>query len=242
MIEESKEEGAVSQVSSLSKKAQGRPLLLGQELDKSVQDYINTMRKVGGVVNTAIVMAAANGIIVAKSPALLTQHGGHTDITKAWAKSLLKRMGYVKRKCSNAGKISVAHFEEVQEVFLAYIKAEVLMNEIYTPTANLQLGSNRHSACANRTVDDASCQREVIPIANSDDKRQITALLAATLTGEYLPLQVIYKGKTLRCHTNVSFPQGWDVWHSDNHWLNEETMKRYIEKIIVPFVSQKREP
>ena len=26
------------------------------------QDYINAMRKVGGVVNTAIVMAAANGI------------------------------------------------------------------------------------------------------------------------------------------------------------------------------------
>ena len=99
MIEESKEEGAVPQVSSLSKKDQGRPLLLGQELDKSIQDYINTMRKVRGVVNTAIVMAAVNVIIAARSPALLTQHGGHIDITKAWAKSLLKRMGYVKRKC-----------------------------------------------------------------------------------------------------------------------------------------------
>ena len=52
---------------------------------------------------------------------------------------------------------------------------------------------------------------------------------------------MIYKGKTLHCHPKVSFPQGWDVWHSDNHWSNEETMKRYIEKIIVPFVSQNRE-
>ena len=69
MVEESKEEGTVPQVSSLPKMAQGRPLLLGQELDKSVQDYINAMRKVGGVVNTAIVMAAANGIIAARSPA-----------------------------------------------------------------------------------------------------------------------------------------------------------------------------
>jgi hypothetical protein len=62
------------------------------------------MRKVGGVINTAIVIAAANGIVAARSPALLTQHGGHIDITKAWAKSLLNQMGYVKRKCSNAGK------------------------------------------------------------------------------------------------------------------------------------------
>ena len=75
-------------------------------------------------------MAAANGIIAARSPALLLQHGGHIDITKAWVKSLLIRMGYVKRKCSNAGKITVARFEEVREEFLADIKAEVLMNEI----------------------------------------------------------------------------------------------------------------
>ena len=62
------------------------------------------MRKVGGVVNTLIVMAGAHGIVSARNPALLVEHGGHIEFTKAWAKSLLKRMGYVKRKCSNAGK------------------------------------------------------------------------------------------------------------------------------------------
>ena len=88
------------------------------------------MRKIGGVVNTAIVMAAAHGIVSARDPALLTEHGGHIEITKAWAKSLLKRMGYVKRKCSNAGKQSLAHFEEFKDEFLADVKAEVLMNDI----------------------------------------------------------------------------------------------------------------
>ena len=65
-INESKKDGTVPQVSSLSKKPQGRPLLIGQELDKSVQDYINAMREVGGVVNTAIVIAAANWIVAAQ--------------------------------------------------------------------------------------------------------------------------------------------------------------------------------
>ena len=36
----------------------------------------------------------------------------------------------MKRKCSNAGKISVARFTELQDAFLADIKAEVLLNEI----------------------------------------------------------------------------------------------------------------
>ena len=103
-------------VKSLPTKPQGRPLLLGQELDKAVQDYITAMRMVGGVVNTTIVMAAAEGIVSARDPSKLRSHGGHIHFTKAWAKSLLKRAGYVKRKCSNAGKVSVAHFEELKEV------------------------------------------------------------------------------------------------------------------------------
>ena len=60
-------------------------------------------------------------------------------------------------------------------------------------------------------------------------------------TGEYLPPQLIYKGKTPRCHPQVSFPEKWDIWHSENHWSNETTTKRYIENILLPFVSKKRE-
>ena len=82
---------------------------------------------------------------------------------------------------------------------------------------------------------------KVVPITNSDDKRQITAVVAASMTGEYLPPQLIYTGKTNRCHPRVSAPAGWDIWHSHNHWSNEDTMKRYVEKIIVPFVARKRE-
>ena len=60
------------------------------------------------------------------------------------------------------------------------------------------------------------------------------------MTGEYLPPQLLFKGTTTRCHPKVSFPDGWDVWHSKNHWSNEDTMKRYLEKIVIPFVDQKR--
>ena len=81
-------------------------------------------------------------------------------------------------------------------------------------------------------------KEKIIPIANSDDKCQITAVLAII---DFLPPQMINQGKTPRCHPKVAFPEEWDVWHSANHWSTEETMIHYLEKVIVPFVSRKRE-
>ena len=117
-------------VKALPTKDQGRPLLLGQEIDKIVQEYVNNLRIAGAPVTTAIVMGAAKGIVAAKNCSLLKENGGHLEITNTWAMSLLKRMNYVKRKCSNAGKISQSCFTELQDVFLTDIKAEVLMNDI----------------------------------------------------------------------------------------------------------------
>ena len=87
-------------------------------------------RKAVGVINTSVVVAMAMGIITSKDPSLLYENGGHLVITSSWAKSILKRMGYVKRKSLNAGKVTVEDFEELKAVFLEDIKAEVLLNDI----------------------------------------------------------------------------------------------------------------
>ena len=81
---------------------------------------------------------------------------------------------------------------------------------------------------------------KVVPISFSDDKRQITGVFAVTTTGKYLPPQLIYKGKSNHCHPKLTPPPEWDIWHSEKHWSKEETMVRYFEKIIVPFLNQKR--
>lgn len=84
---------------------------------------------------------------------------------------------------------------------------------------------------------------KIIPIANMDDKRQITSVLAISMNGTYLAPQLIYQGKTERCHPHLAdeaLPDGWDIWHSANHWSNEDTMKRYITKIIIPYIRKTR--
>lgn len=74
-----------------------------------------------------------------------------------------------------------------------------------------------------------------------DDKRQITGVFCGTLCGEFLPIQLIYKGKTSKCHPSYTFPPDWNIAHSDNHWSNECTMLTYISDIIVPFVNRVHE-
>ena len=76
-----------------------------------------------------------------------------------------------------------------------------------------------------------------VDVAGIGDKRQITITVAGTMSGQVLPFQVLYEGKTERCHpSNSTFPEGFDIWHTPNHWANAQTSIRFIENIIVPYV------
>ena len=76
-------------ITELPQKKRGRPLLLGEELDKQVQAYLTSFRESGAVVNTAITMACAEGIVRSSDSNLLAINGGHILITKDWAKNML---------------------------------------------------------------------------------------------------------------------------------------------------------
>ena len=79
-----------------------------------------------------------------------------------------------------------------------------------------------------------------VEIAGIDDKRQITAVFGGTSTGEFLPIQLIYKGKTRKSLPSNNFPSDWHVTFTDNHWANEKTMTDYLEKILFPYIEGKR--
>ena len=74
-------------------------------------------------------------------------------------------------------------------------------------------------------------------IAGVGDKRQITVTVAGALSGKLLPFQVLYEGKTERCHPSTAFPEGFDIWHTPNHWANGETSIRFVKNIILPYIS-----
>ena len=90
---------------------------------------------------------------------------------------------------------------------------------------------------SSRTMEKRGCKR--VEIIALDDKRQITAVFAGTLTGDFLPPQVIYQGTTPRCLPNIEFPKAWDITCTANHWSNEETMMQYIDKLLLPYIKKK---
>ena len=78
----------VLEVACLPTKQCGHPLLLENTLDNQVKEYVTALRATAGVVNTAIVLAAAEGIVAATDRSHLRQHGGTLVLTKSWAKSV----------------------------------------------------------------------------------------------------------------------------------------------------------
>ena len=60
------------------------------------------------------------------------------------------------------------------------------------------------------------------------------------MAGEYLPPQLIYQGKTSRCLPCVDFSDEWYITYSNEHWSNEDTMKEYVEHILLPYIEEKR--
>jgi len=90
--EESKTQQPVTELKS---KKRGRPSMLPDEITTLIMKYINAIREAGGIINTAIVIAAGLGIVKRMDPQLLECNGGHV-VLKSWAKYLLAKMKFVK--------------------------------------------------------------------------------------------------------------------------------------------------
>ena len=69
-----------------------------------------------------------------------------------------------------------------------------------------------------------------------DNKRQITTTFAVSCTGEFLPIQLIYAGKTEQSLPKYSFPPSFSVTFTENHWSNTEKSVQFFKEIIFPYL------
>ena len=170
----------------------------------------------------------------------LQQFGGPATLSVPWAQLLLKRMNYTRRRATTkATTFDPSTFRAMKEQFLQEIIDVVNMEEI--PGELIlnwdQTGLNLIPA-PTWTMEKRGTKR--VRIKGVDDKRQITGVFCCNLFGEFLPVQLIYGGRTNRCHPPFAFPGDWHITHSPNHWTNELTMLAYIKNVIVPFVDKVR--
>ena len=70
-------------VQELIPKKRGRPLILGEELDKQVREYLLEIRRHGGIVYTTVAIATGTGIVMSLNPSFLAGDG-KVELTKGW--------------------------------------------------------------------------------------------------------------------------------------------------------------
>ena len=186
-------------------------------------------------------MAATKGILQSIDRTQLAEFGGHIRLSREWAYKLLHRMNFVKRKATTAkSKYAPDDFARQKQAFLDEVVQVVEMEEI---PAELILNWDQTGISlvpvSSWTLDQSGAKR--VEVKGVNDKRQLTALFCGMLTGDFWPVQLIYKGKTACCHPRYQFPSGWHITHSPGHWSTEETMIQYINVIIIPYVKSQRD-
>ena len=157
----------------------GRKALLGDELDSDVQTYIRTLRKSGAVINTAICIAVAEGIVNAHDKQLLTCNGGPITLKKSWAQSVLHRMNMVKRRGSCTAKVQFTDekFSGIKDEFLQRVESVVKKFDIPCELIyNWDHTGINYVPVSSWTMEVESTQR--VPIVGLDDKRQVTVVFA----------------------------------------------------------------
>ena len=85
-----KAEGSLT-FEKLEMKKRGNPYLLGEEMDRQLQEYIKSLSKAKAVISSAIVISATAEIVKSHDNNLLESIAGHIKCTKHWAKHFLNR-------------------------------------------------------------------------------------------------------------------------------------------------------
>ena len=89
------------------------------------------------------------------------------------------------------------------------IPKELILNLDQTPLPYVSPGKYTFNPKGAKTV--------TVPIKGIDDNRQIFTTFTVSMTGELLPIQLIYEGKTPRSHPRFDFPADFNISFSNNH-------------------------
>ena len=111
------------------------------------------------------------------------------------------------------------------------IPLELVLTLAQTPLSYVSPGKDTFDSKGSKTG----------PIKGVNDKCQITATFSVTASGSFLPIQLIYSGKTKRSIPKYDFPSCFDVTFTPDHWSNCKKCVRSSEKIIFPYHTAKKE-
>ena len=148
-------------------------------------------------------------------------------------------MGFARRMATTwKVEISEEVRKEVETTYLYSIVSIMENNKIpKAKITNLDQTPSKYVPGCNKTL--APKGIKSVSVAGSTDKRTITATFSITKDGKFLPIQIIYGGKTSKSILPVSFPDSFLVSANKKHYSKEkESLKMLVEHIIIPYVKK----
>ena len=166
----------------------------------------------------------------------------HIDLKQlCCAQSLFKRMGFV-RRLETTRKVLIPDSlkKELEKSYLHDIIKKIEDNDI-PPSLflNLDQTPSKYIPVLNKTM--AQKGSKTVPINGSTEKRMITVPFTITLDGHFLPVQLIYGGKTSKSLPRVNFPKSFSLSANPKHYSNEQESIKVLEEIIIPYIKKERE-
>ena len=133
-------------------------------------------------------------------------------MTENWACNVLKSMNWTRRKgITGRVKPSKKFLEEEKFTFQGKILNFILDHDVPSalvlnldqiPLSYVSPGKYTFSSKGSRSV----------PIKGFDDKKQITATFVVSAPGSFLPIHLIYQGKSKRCLSKFRFPSNFPLF------------------------------
>ena len=194
---------------ALTQGKRGKRTMVPAEIDEKVLEMIRSMCNAGVVINFHTVAGLATGIVLANDRTLLKQNGGTVKFTVGWCQSIFRRFSNPKPLIAPGliKEIGIFYKEIRQLVKCFNIPKELVINidQIQLPFV-LVISYTMENKC-----------NQCVPVAGTTDYRQITGTFSVSLSGDFLPVQLIYQGKTKRCQPTYPFPREFHVTQTKKH-------------------------
>ena len=188
------------------------------------------------MVNTNIAIATALGFLGSSNDESIN------DLvpTVSWAQSLFRRMRFV-RRFATTGKIEIPDGikKETELLFIHDIVHHIETNKIpESMVLNIDQTPLKYVPCGKTTMAEKSSS--TVPINGVSDKRMITATFTISLDGKFLPIQLIYAGKTERSIPKIKFPKSFSLSTNPTHFSNETESLKLMKEIVIPYFQTER--
>jgi hypothetical protein len=174
-------------------------------------------------------------LCAAKMQSMMREFGGNYSFGHAWCQRFFRRHELVTRVATTKTRELPADFVAKKEMYISV--AAQLINKYNIPP-ELVIGCDETSVFfvprATRTKAKKG-KKKVRVIGVGSDKAQITATLFITESGAVLKHQLIFAGKTNKCHPKHAMPPDCVFAHTPSHWQSPDTFLAAIERIVVDY-------